>query len=94
MADLLPGNNPLTVRLRNVAQNEGVTVEQLADWPDNRLRMTPNLGTKSINLLRRYYPARKLEICPHCGQDYDPDDITVKLMAEFRRVGVLKSDDA
>jgi hypothetical protein len=56
MSDILPSPSPLTARLRNVARNDGTTVEQMASLPDYELKRIPNLGPKAIEFLRQFYP--------------------------------------
>lgn len=43
-------------RLNNVAHQERMTLEQLAEFSDYELMRWPTLGRKSVQLLRSRYP--------------------------------------
>lgn len=54
--DRLPDVPQLTSRIRNCAAQENMTVDEFARLPYSQLRTIPNLGRKSIDLLRESYP--------------------------------------
>ena len=73
--DLLPEVYSLTARIRNCAVYEGKTIAELAAMDMRELRLMPNLGRKSIDLLHKAYPqaGRRWYVVAE-DPDADPSD--------------------